>query len=114
MAISQIKNNSLLPSDWAGSLGTNGYQRLPSGLILQWGRNTAQVGSSGTSTVTFPVAFPTACQVVTTTFQQAGGTVSGTSDLLVSAFSATGFTVTRANSGNLDSFTGFSWFAIGY
>lgn len=39
------------------SFSASGYQRLPSGLIIQWGN-----GGSGavTKTVTFPVAFPTA------------------------------------------------------
>lgn len=42
------------------SLAANGRQRLPGGLILQWG--TAAIGpdASGVLTVTFPVAFPTA------------------------------------------------------
>ena len=35
-------------------LSTNGYQKLPGGLIIQWGYNPSN------STVTFPVAFPTA------------------------------------------------------
>lgn len=48
------------------SLATSGYQKLPGGLILQWG----YVASSNV-TVTFPVAFTTACYSVTT------GTTSG-------------------------------------
>lgn len=42
------------------SFAANGYQKLPGGLILQWG--TGVIGS-GTVT-TFPVAFPTACYLV--------------------------------------------------
>jgi hypothetical protein len=56
-------------NDFSGSnqsLTTNGYQKLPNGLILQWG----YVPSINT-TVTFPVAFTTACYSVTT------GTTSG-------------------------------------
>lgn len=34
---------------------TNGYQKLPGGLIIQWG--TVAAGSN----ITFPIAFPTAC-----------------------------------------------------
>jgi hypothetical protein len=44
----------------AASLTTNGYQKLPSGLILQWGQ-TSTFGGEGGQTVTFPIAFPTAC-----------------------------------------------------
>ncbi len=39
------------------SLAANGWQRLPSGLILQWGSAT----STGNVTVAFPTAFPNAC-----------------------------------------------------
>ncbi|MGF0520565.1 pyocin knob domain-containing protein [Agrobacterium pusense] len=39
------------------SLAANGWQRLPSGLILQWGSTT----STGNVTVAFPTAFPNAC-----------------------------------------------------
>ena len=36
--------------------GTNGYQKLPSGIILQWGRMTTPTGNQ--DTVTFPITFP--------------------------------------------------------
>lgn len=42
-------------TDHAKLLTANGYQKLPGGLIIQWG--TVSAGSS----VTFPVAFPSAC-----------------------------------------------------
>jgi hypothetical protein len=41
------------------SLSTNGYQKLPGGLIMQWGE--ILVPADGTATVTWPIAFPTAC-----------------------------------------------------
>lgn len=40
------------------SLGGTGYQKLPGGLILQWGQYT--FSSSSTANVTFPIAFPNA------------------------------------------------------
>lgn len=40
------------------SLAENGWQRLPSGLIVQWGAATT---SAGNLTVAFPTAFPNAC-----------------------------------------------------
>lgn len=49
----------------AGSLTTNGYAYLPNGLIIQWGI-TASIGVGGSATVTFPIAFPSACKSVTT------------------------------------------------
>lgn len=42
----------------AKSLVTSGYQKLPSGLIIQWG--SGQVATATTLTVTLPIAFPTA------------------------------------------------------
>lgn len=39
------------------SLGVSGYQRFPSGLIIQWGYKAG--GVSGDDSATFPIAFPT-------------------------------------------------------
>lgn len=40
----------------------NGYCRMLNGLILQWGRQTTTVSpGDAAATVTFPLAFPTAC-----------------------------------------------------
>ena len=53
-------------------LATNGYQKLPGGLIIQWG----QVGNI-TRTVNFPIPFPNACLVATSGITGAsGGAVS--------------------------------------
>lgn len=38
---------------------TNGYLKLPGGIILQWGLNNA--GSGTGQAVTFPIAFPNSC-----------------------------------------------------
>lgn len=49
-------------SAMARSLADRGYQKLPGGLIIQWGYDAATTGGSS---VSFPIAFPTAClQVV--------------------------------------------------
>lgn len=40
------------------SLATSGYQKLPGGLILQWGVFATSAG--GKATLTFPIAFPAA------------------------------------------------------
>jgi hypothetical protein len=52
----------------AESLATNGWQRLPTGLILQWGSvsgTTGGLAATGAAEVfvngTFPLTFPTAC-----------------------------------------------------
>ncbi|MBU9373613.1 hypothetical protein KTE28_04660 [Burkholderia multivorans] len=47
------------------SLGSSGYQKLPSGLILQWGfravLTSVPAKSSASAAWTFPLAFPNAC-----------------------------------------------------
>jgi hypothetical protein len=40
------------------SLTTNGYQKLPSGLIIQWGSWTSSGTAGNPIAVTFPIAFP--------------------------------------------------------
>ena len=45
-------------ASFANSLAGSGYQKMLSGLILQWG-TASQVGSSGSQAITFPIAFPT-------------------------------------------------------
>lgn len=48
-----------------GTLGANGWQRLPGGLIVQWGAVARASRTLSTNTVvTFPLAFPNACYVV--------------------------------------------------
>ena len=41
------------------SLATNGYQKLASGLIIQWGRKT-NIADNATYDITLPIAFPSA------------------------------------------------------
>lgn len=47
-------------TDFSGILATNGYQKLPNGLIIQWGTVTISSGTSG-AIFTLPIAFPHAC-----------------------------------------------------
>ena len=46
--------------DWATSKAGSGYQRLPSGLVIQWGM-TAILSSGSAGTIAFPMAFEAAC-----------------------------------------------------
>ncbi len=49
-------------SNFAGSLGFNGYQKFPTGLIIQWGvfNVNGTSGAVGSTEITFPIAFPAA------------------------------------------------------
>lgn len=83
---------NLLASAFTGagnqSLVSPGYQKLPGGLLLQWGYVTATTAAVA-QTVTFPIAFPTACLVVLTQVDLRSG-----SGIAAGYFSVTGFTTT--------------------
>lgn len=87
--------------DFASSQTTNGYTYLPNGMIMQWG-NVATPGA-GTSVVTFPIAFPTACLNVVNSARGAG---FGSNYSTVVSFNTTQATVGRDGSGSY-------WQAIG-
>lgn len=62
--LDQVKtyiNEMPVNNDFNSLLATNGFQKLPSGFILQWGQTT--VNSTGKDT-SFPIVFPTACYIV--------------------------------------------------
>ena len=48
-------------NDFTSSKTTNGYQKLPSGVIIQWGYSPTY------SSITFPIAFPNNCWSVNNT-----------------------------------------------
>ncbi|MCD9116269.1 phage tail protein [Pseudomonas bijieensis] len=53
-------------SQFVASLAANGYQKLPSGLIIQWGIMSATCTTTVTSTaVSYPIAFPNGVLCVT-------------------------------------------------
>lgn len=94
-------------SSFTQSIGSNGYQKLPSGLIIQWG---SMAVSSDPGTVTFPTTFPTAVCAI-----QVGGFVTAAASgnnisANACAVSTSGFTtwVQNLSSGTV------SWVAIGY
>ena len=51
-------NLSISGAGFDVSLGTNGYQKLPTGLIIQWGQGTA---SGDNVPISFSTSFPTVC-----------------------------------------------------
>jgi len=55
------------------SLTTNSWQKLPGGLIVQWG-TSGNVAGDANITVTFPITFPAACLCATATVVTAGDT----------------------------------------
>ncbi|MEJ7932588.1 hypothetical protein WG922_21640 [Ramlibacter sp. AN1015] len=96
----------LLSSDWTSSLTTAGYQRLPSGLIVQWGAFT------GGTSVTLPITFPTSNLALTGTVHASGGPISV---LIVQSFTQSSFfpRVIRTTDGTTVADSG-RYIAIGY
>ncbi|KVM69845.1 hypothetical protein WJ61_22430 [Burkholderia ubonensis] len=57
--VSDGSNWVVISGQAVGALVTNGYQKLPSGLIIQWGG--VQIPAGAMYTYNFPIAFPFAC-----------------------------------------------------
>ena len=86
----------------------NGYQKLPSGVIMQWGMVADNVAN-----VTFPVAFPTGCASLQIT--RGLGAASGGLWLpapIILSMSNTAFTVDPVMQSPYKSLV--YWFAVGY
>lgn len=97
------------------SLGSNGYQKLPNGMIMQWG-NTATV--AGSITVTLPITFPVANLMAMASESGAAGwnssvlSVYGTHTKTVSNF---GIKNLSWNGSSFSASAGaVCWIAIGY
>ncbi|KIV64334.1 MULTISPECIES: gp53-like domain-containing protein [Pseudomonadaceae] len=95
-------------SSFGSSLSSNGYQKLPSGLILQWGAGISM--PDGTLPIKFPVAFPNAFFGIHGTHVGEG---SATVIELASTRSNTGVTTKLFNILGETNTWFFTWFAIG-
>jgi hypothetical protein len=95
--------------DFLTSASTNGYAYLPSGIIIQWGVQSS-VTSSG-STVTFPIAFPTACLRAVVSVHGSDNTASANICAGAAALTAANFLI--ANSGATET-RDWQWIAIGH
>lgn len=83
-------------SDFTGgnaSFGGNGYQKLPNGLIIQWGTYSGVLGHSISYTATLPLAFPNYCIKVLTQYGNTPvSTLSGVGYAKIEARSNSSFT----------------------
>ena len=61
---------------FGSSLSANGYQKLPSGLIIQWGGFTSSGTIGNAVAVSFPIAFPGAVQSIVLTAANASSATS--------------------------------------
>jgi len=105
-----------LPADFTSSLAANGYQKLPSGLIIQWGWFVSP--DDTVNTVTFPIAFPNYCASISRGAASQGSdidtdsTTEENADWTPRRKTATQFDCDRDN--NLANDWSFSYIAIGY
>jgi len=103
----------------SNSKNTNGYCKLPNGLILQWGIDYSAgiTVQSYSKTINFPMAFPNACFQVQLTLDDVGyGSGNFTTGIGLEARTASNFRFTIKNrtdkAASLNS--NVFWFAIGY
>jgi hypothetical protein len=87
------------------SLSSSGYQKLPGGLIIQWG---SVANEASTTALTFPIAFPTAVLQMVCTWEYATATTNSTSRHIISK-SNTGATINT-----IDATGSTNYIAIGY
>jgi hypothetical protein len=111
VTISANTFGALTSSSFTGSnqsLASSGYQKLPGGLIIQWGYST---GSSNAISVSFPISFPNS--VFSVTCNTANRTSSGSNGWnYVYGVSTSGFTM-LVETNSTGGYTGY-WMAIGY
>ncbi len=92
--------------DSGSSLAEDGYQKLPSGLIMQWGK-VVSVSANTTETITLPTPF-------ITTFYNASATFASTNAGLSESAGATAFSLTQIKVTNIGGVsTDIFWQAIG-
>jgi hypothetical protein len=106
------------------SVGERGYQKLPSGFIIQWGYQGSALTVSGnynltTGNIVFPIAFPNSCTGIFCHISEVdswnANNIGGYYNINAKANGLTGFTWKTSNYwNNWGSSILFSWFAIGY
>ena len=102
-----IGGSDVLTNIASNNASTNGYIKLSSGLIIQWGQVTTN--SSSPYTKSFPIAFPTNCISVATTSRVQYY------DIYIDAFSASTFSPkSRYTTGGGNAATAMFYIATGY
>lgn len=97
--------NDRFTNDFTNLKAGNGYQKLPGGLILQWG-----VGSTSVNTV-FPLVFPNAVSSIALAIQ-AGS--SRADNIFYNQLTKSGFTSWGRTPDGNEVTLGFTYLAIGY
>ena len=97
---------NIVGQTFASSKSQNGWQKLPSGLIVQWGYQ-----SLTNATFSFPISFPSACLNIMASNANSQGSNSDTAYAYPTS-SSQFFIATKGSSGNIGGFACY-WLAIG-
>jgi hypothetical protein len=116
----KLATTAFVNNAFAASVGANGYQKLPSGLIFQWGVQTGSFPQGIYGPYSFPTAFPNACLNLsfTTISPESAGGAAG--DNFIQVPSTNSPTATQfwawsdLISSGINLANGFYWFAVGY
>jgi hypothetical protein len=92
------------------NLGANGWQRLPGGLIVQWGYFLPPNNSSQSWAITFPVAFPGGPLAV---FAQLNNVTASTGTVAVYSQTPGGFAFIQSWNGGQTGNLALWWLALG-
>jgi hypothetical protein len=106
-------NQAVNLGQFVSSIGPNGYQKLPSGLILQWGAAAIQANPSGfTTDITLPIAFPTSA--LQSIVQYGGNAPPTAANSLASTLpNLNSVRITAVNASGTVFATGVTWYALG-
>lgn len=96
---------------FGASLAANGWQRLPSGLVVQWGAGTT--GAGGTVTVTWPLAFASACYLAMGTRRADAGAAGGSITISAGTPTTSNCSFVSRNTSALTGSVAFHWISIG-
>ncbi|WAK01873.1 gp53-like domain-containing protein [Methylobacter sp. YRD-M1] len=108
----EIFHQGNIPSYFPKSASSNGYQELPTGIVIQWGVGTSSGTTHSNAVVTLPTSVSTAVYSATATI---AGTGSGAFLIQVSSSTTSSITFTVSNGGgSYLSGIGFRWIAICY
>jgi hypothetical protein len=95
------------------SLATSGYQKLPGGLIIQWG-TTANIAANTSVAITLPIAFPNAGLVPHVSGVNSGALNTIDNEPQVVSLTATTLTIYNHDTTTNNAANPATWFAIGY
>jgi hypothetical protein len=108
----QLATTNLLSSEFINSKDFTGYQKFPSGVIIQWGQTTSADLPAGATLmgVAFPSVFPTTSAPVVVIADDS----NQFSNFRISDRTSLGFNITAEEHTPLTVVHSFNWIAIGF